>query len=158
MGEVDYVIPELKITRTGIIDFKEAYNLMEEFLLQKGYDLTEKEQGFDEAGTFKMKWWAFRKVDDYTAFNIEISVGGSDIKDVVLKKKKALSGKFVIKFESYLEKDYEGRWEEPLQKFLRGVYDKFIIGSKFDKYEKDLKEETYAIYNEVKSYLGVNKI
>jgi len=158
MAEVDYVIPELKISRTGVIDFKEVYDLMEAFLLQKRYDLVEKEQGFDENGSFKMKWWAFKKVDDYTTFNIEVTASGSGIKDVLLKKKKALSGKFVIKFESYLEKDYEGRWEEPVQKFLRGLYDKFILGSKFDVYIKELKEETYALYNEVKSYLGVNKV
>ena len=156
MSEVDYVIPELKIGKEGVFDLKEVYNLVNTFLLQRGHDVTEKEHAYDEKGSLKIKWEAERKVDDYTKFCIEVTITGSGVKDVELKKKKALSGKFSIKLESYLKKDYEDTWEQrPIQKFLRGLYDKFIIGSKFDKYAKELKEETYALYNEVKSYLGV---
>lgn len=158
MAEVDYVIPELKLTKEGVFDLKEVYNLMKEFLLQRRYDVTEKENSFNEVGSLKIKWEGEKKVDDYTKFMIEVTVNGSGIKDVELKKKKALSGKFSIKFESYLKKDYEDTWDQrPLPKFFREIYDKFVIGSKFNRYTKDLKEETYALYNEVKSYIGVGK-
>ena len=49
-------------------------------------DITEKEYGVKETtNNLKIKWEAFKKVDDYTKFYIEIGIKGSDIKEVTLK-------------------------------------------------------------------------
>ena len=40
-------------------------------------------------------------------------------------------------------------------KFFRGLYDRFLIGFKIDKLTKELADETYDIYNEVKDYLNL---
>ena len=72
--------------------------------------------------------------------------------------KKSNKGNVSAKFVSYLEKDYEDSWENnPLSKFLRSVYDKFAIKSKFDQYSEQLKEDTYAVFNETKAYLDLHK-
>ena len=159
MTEFDYVVYEIKVAKEGVFDLKEVYKIIKEFFTQKDYYLIEKEQSFSDNGTLKVKWEGSRKVDDYTEFVIEVTISGSGVKEVKLKNKDSFSGNFSIKFESNMKKDYEEKWENsPIPKFFRGLYDKFIIGSKFDRYSKDLKEETYALYNEVKSYIGVNKV
>ena len=53
------------------------------------------------------------------------------------KKVKMNSGVVEIKFSAVLVKDYENRWEDaPVWKFLRGVYDKYLIRGRIEDYEK----------------------
>jgi len=156
MAEIDIVIPGLKIIKEGVFNLKEVYNLINEFLCQRGYDLTEKEQMYNEEGKLKIKYEADKKADDYTKFIIEITITGAGTKEVELKNKKASSGKFSIKIEAKLKKDYEDTWDKrPFQKFMREIFDKFVLGSKFDRYSKELTDEAYALYNELKSYIGL---
>ena len=159
MVEIDYIVPELTAVKEGIIDLQELYSLMKKHLAERRYDLTEKRHEIKEtSNALEIKWEASKRVDDYTRFNIEVSVKGSDIKEVKLKKIKALSGNFKIKFESYLKKDYEDVFENrPIMKFFRTLYDNFVIKSKFDKYSDELKNETYALYNETKAFLNIKK-
>jgi len=158
MVEIDYVIPEITISKEGIIDLQELYSLLKKHLIERRYDLTEKKHDVKE-GSFEIKWEAFKKVDDYTKFNIEIGIKGSNVKEVKLKKIKAFSGNFIIKFESYLKKDYEDSFEnKPILKFFRTLYDNFILRNKFNQYNKELNDETYAIYNESKAYLNIKKL
>ncbi|MBU2634613.1 MAG: hypothetical protein KJ674_05215 [Nanoarchaeota archaeon] len=158
MAEIDYVIPEITITKEGIIDLQELYSLLKKHLIERKYDLEEKKHDVKE-GSFEIKWASFKKVDDYTKFNIDLGINGSNIKEIKLKKVKAFSGNFKIKFESYLGKDYEDSFENnPILKFFRTLYDNFILRDKFNQYNKELKDETYAIYNEVKAYLNIKKL
>jgi hypothetical protein len=159
MSEVDYVIPEIVIEKEGFIDLQELYSLLKEYLVKRRYDLIEKEHHFKESSSnLEIKWDSFKKVDDYTKFHIEIAIKGSNIKETTSKKHKGVSGTFKIKFESYLEKDYEEIFENrPISKFFRTVYDKFIIKTRFDAYNAELKEETYLVYNEAKAFLNIKK-
>jgi len=157
MAEIDIVVPGLKVTKEGVFNLKEVYDLINEFLGQRGYDVVEKEQVRNESGKLVIKYEAEKKADDYTKFVINVSITGVGVKEVELKNKKAFSGKFTVKIEAKLKKDYEDTWDQgPFQRFLRGIYDKFVLGSKFDQYGKDLTDEANAFYNELKSYIGVN--
>ena len=55
-----------------------------------------------------------------------------------------------------LEKDYEHRWENnPFWKFLRGIYDRYIIRTRIEQYEERLLEEVNEAIAEAKALLAI---
>lgn len=162
MAETDYVIPEILITKEAVINLKELYSLIKEWFVKKDYYLLEKEHHAKSGEGHKdleIKLVGEKKVDDYTKFVIEVKIKGTNIKEVMLKKKKSIEGAISIKLESYLMKDYEDIWEvRPLPKFFRGLYDKFVLKSKFEIYSEELKKETYMISDEIKAFLDLHKL
>lgn len=161
MSEVDYVIPDLTIKKETTLDFYELYKFIKDWFERNKYDFIEKEFVSNEElkGTsISVKWKPYKKLDDYCKAYIEVKIKVNDMVTVVKNKKKLNKGIFTVKFESYLEKDYEEKWEDkPFYKFIRTFYDKLVIGDKFDKYSKHLKDETYEIFNETKSFLDLQK-
>ena len=56
-----------------------------------------------------------------------------------------------------LVKDYEGRWEdEPLWKFLRGTYEKYIIRTTNDEYEDRLEDDALEYIDQIKAFLQLS--
>ncbi len=164
MAEINYVVRDLKLSHEGVFDLKELYKLMKGWFNLHKFDFYEKEY-FDvlktDAKDIKLKWEVERKIDDYTKFVIETDIKINDHRIVEVKKgdKKAKlsSGGLIIKFTSYLRQDYQEKWEGPVKKFVRGLYDKFIYKERYERYEEEIKEETYNIFNEVKAYLNLQK-
>ncbi len=158
MGEIDYIILGISIEEKAIFNMGDLYKVMKKWFLNNKYDFIEKEYIDIEKKDIAIKWVAEKKVDDYTKFAIEVRIKTKGLKSVEIKNKKSNKGRITVKYESYLEKDYEDNWESnPMSKFLRSIYDKFILKSKFEGYSKELKEETYAVFNETKTYLGLHK-
>jgi hypothetical protein len=99
-----------------------------------------------------------RKISDYFRFRIRmitrvIRMVSVEVQEEGVKTTKD-KGEIEIKFEAYLEKDYENRWEEnAIFKFLRGMYDKYIIKSRIEFYEDKLKDETDEYINQIKAFL-----
>jgi len=53
-----------------------------------------------------------------------------------------------------LVKDYEDNWDKkPMVKFMRGIYDKYIIRTTIDNYEDVLKSDFKEYISQVKSFL-----
>ena len=66
------------------------------------------------------------------------------------------SGVVEIKFAAVLIKDYEHKWEDrPVWKFLRGVYDRYIIKSRVNAYEDKIKEEVEEFIAQAKAFLVI---
>src|SRR3989338_6445545 len=75
MGEIDYVIPSVNVDWEGKLDLREIYSFCKKWLLERKYDLSENEYDNDETekgNNIRIKWWAFKKIDDYTRFNIDV--------------------------------------------------------------------------------------
>lgn len=160
MAEYDYVVRDIEVKKKGEYDLKELYTTLKDWLNEHGYDIIEKEyEDLLETGKdLRIKWKAMKKLDDYTQFVIEVTIKVKDWKEVEAEAHKLVSGNLEIKFESYFEKDYEERWElRPLQKFMRGVFDKFVLRSKWERLEKDLKEETFQLRDLSKQFLDLIK-
>ena len=159
MAETYYVIKEISISRTGAVNLREAYRLMKEWASQRKYHFIEKEYKDSEAADGKsvlIRWDLKKKVDDYTRVIIDVVIRGDNLKEVTIKKKKLVHGDVSVYLESYVEKDYEENWEKnPVSKFIREVFDKIVVSQHFDKVHKDLRSETYALYDEIKRYLKV---
>jgi hypothetical protein len=63
-------------------------------------------------------------------------------------------GSLEIKFKVYLEKDYENRWgATAFLKFLRGVYDNYVIRGRISDYEDKIIYEMNEITEQLKAFL-----
>ncbi len=156
MSETYYIIKTIQISRSGVFDLREVYKLMKQWAYQRKYQFIEKEYRDEDKSTGKkivIRWDFKKKVDDYTRTFIDVIIRGNNLREVSVKKKKLVQGDITVELESYVEKDYEENWEKnPVSKFIREAFDKIIATQHFDKVHKDLRNETYALYDEVKRY------
>jgi len=161
MAELDK-ISETKVKHDGIFDFKEVYRFLYTMFVDYEYSVEEITYG-EKASPAKGKeieffWIAKRKISDYFRFRIKVEfriLGMNDVevtKDGV--KSKANKGSLEVKFICYLEKDYEHRWESTaFLKFLRGLYDNYIIKGRIEAYEDKVFEEMNDFANQIKAFL-----
>ncbi|MEM4152647.1 MAG: hypothetical protein QXK80_00795 [Candidatus Pacearchaeota archaeon] len=162
MSEVSPVY-ESKIVHAGIFDFKTIYNFLYDLFTYYNYVVIEQkysEKIKAEGKELEILWLCLRKINDYFRFRIKVRifiVGMSSV-EVVREnvKVKRDKGEIEVKIASYLEKDYENKWEtNPVTKFLRGIYDKYIIKSTIEAYEDAVASEVDEILSQLKSYLAL---
>ncbi len=152
-----------KIKQGGIFHFKDFYAFAYDWIISEDYDLTEKkysEKVTGDAKQIEIIWEAYKKVSDYFRFVLKMRWLILGMKDVEVqregKKVKMNSGSIEITFQAILEKDYESRWEDkPVWKFLRGVYDRYIIRSRIDKYEDKVVGELLNLIDQTKAFLAL---
>ena len=163
MPEYDYVIPGIVISQTDtIVDMKELYKVIKNWFSFQGYDILEKEHLRRGPNDLFIKWENEKKMDDYVKFKFKIQVTIADKEEVVVKKhgkeKRKQRGNVKIYMETFLEKDYDDRWSKtPMQQFMRGFYDRFLIGSRMDRFAKELERQTFVLRDELKAYLKLQK-
>ena len=153
-----------KVRHIGIFDFKETYRILYEWLVDQGYDVNEKSYkeniGAGGAKELEIEWEAWKKVSDYFRFLLEIKWHPLGMTTVEVEidgvKQKMNKGQFELEVKSTLIKDYESRWEGvPFFKFLRGVYDKYIIRERVEQYEGKLIGEMDEFVAQCKSFLAL---
>lgn len=162
MVERDIVF-EGKVRQRGIFDFKEFYRFCYSWLVDKEYFVLEKNytEKVNPAGKeVEILWEARRKISDYFRFYLRVYwriLGMTDVeveKDKI--KMKMNKGYPEIKIRATLEKDYENRWENnAFLKFLRGVYDRYIIRGRIEEYEERIHEEADEFLAQAKSFLAL---
>ncbi len=152
-----------KIKQKGIFNFKDFYQFLYSYLMDENYDVfetkyTEKIEG--DIKNVEIKWTATREISDYFKNEITLHWIILGMKKVKVKKEgKEItmdSGTPEIKFEAYLQKDWENRWENnAFWKFLRGLYDRYIIKTRISDYEIKLFEEVNEVISQTKSFLAI---
>lgn len=161
MPEKD-IIAINKIKQDAIFDIKKLYKHIKSWYSLHKYDLEEKEYDEFEVGSKKdmvFKFASEKIIDDYTAFNINIAINISDYKQIKDPNKDLIKGRVEIGIRAMITSDFQGKWEsKPWQKFMRGVYDKFIFGDKSLKKSEELKSETESLIKEIKSFLNMIKL
>lgn len=160
MGDRDKLVEE-KLTHDGVFDFKDIYNFVYTFFIDNEYTLEEKAYKEKTSGNTKeieINWIAKKKINDYFRFFIKIDWRVLRMTSIEVmkdgKKVKLNKGTLEIKFAAYLERDYESKWESSsFYKFLRGVYDEFVIKKTIKGYEDKISEEMANAVNQAKSFL-----
>ncbi len=162
MAEKDQIFSS-KTKYTGIWNFEDTYRFVYDWFMDKGYKIVEK--GYSEkikAGgkEIEVHWQASRKISDYFKFMIKadwLILGMTEVEaEKEGKKVKMNKGYIEIKFSAVLVKDYEHRWENnALIKFLRGVYDRYLIKGRISTYEDRLLEEVDEVIAQTKSFLTI---
>ena len=152
-----------KVVHSGIFDFKDVYRFLYEWFMYYSYVVMEKkysEKIKAEGKDIEIEWTCLRNISDYFRFRVKVTVRvmGMITVDVMRNgiKTKRDKGEIEINFSSGLERDYENKWEtSPIIKFLRGLYDKYIIKTRIEAYEDRLGVEKDEIIAQIKSYLAL---
>jgi len=162
MAELDKIC-EGKVTFEGIFNFGEIYKFVYTLLQDYEYKLEERlysEKSKPNGKEIEVFWMAKRKISDYFRFRINVNWLTLGMNDVEVQKDgvkvKMSKGRLEIRFTAFLEKDYEHRWENnTVVKFMRGLYDRYIIKSRIETYEDKIKEETDEFIAQAKAFLAL---
>lgn len=162
MAEKDKIFSG-KVKYTGIWSFKDVYRYVYDWFIDNDYDLSEtlySEKIKPEGKEVEVKWEAERKISDYFKFQIKAEWRIVGMTEVEVQKEgvriKMNKGNLEIKFSATLIKDYESRWEDTaFLKFLRGVYDRYLIRGRITQYETKLFGEVDEVIAETKSFLAI---
>ncbi len=162
MAEKDNVF-EQDFKQKGFFNYVELYNFCFNWFKEHRYKIledsyTEKLQG--NGKEILIKWTALKKVSDYFKEEIKISwhiLGLTDAEVMVGdKKEKTNKGEVKIKIAADLIRDYEENWDKTaFYKFIRGIYDKYIIRNTKDLYEDRLADAAREFYNDAKAFLNL---
>jgi len=160
MSEKDKVF-DSKIKQASIFEFKEFYRFLYTWLSDNEYDVTEKvysEKITPSGKEIEIEWEANRKISDYFKFVIKVTWRILGMVDVEVQKdgKKAKMNKGVVevKASAWITKDYESRWEaNAFLKFMRGVYDRYVIRERIQTYENKLFGEADELIAQAKAFL-----
>jgi hypothetical protein len=163
MGEKNNVFKQ-EVKFKGFFNYVDLYNFCFSWFKDKRYNLSE-DKYHEKLSSFGkeilIKWTAKKKVSDY--FKEEITVDwhilGMNDAEVMIedRKEKTNKGEVKIKVSGDLIHDYEDNWSKtPFNKFLRGIYDKYIIRNTNDLYEDRLEESATEFFEELKAFLNVS--
>ena len=152
MAEKVAIVSGLQISQNAEFNMIDFYHSLKAWFELNRYNLVESE--FDEKTVnskknLTIKWTGTKEIDDYTQFEIGITISLGNYEIISTEKEKLASGSLKIKFSSKMVTDYEDKWSnKPFMKFMR---------EKSETYKKELKNDTYDIYNKAKSFLNLQK-
>jgi len=160
MPEKEKVYEET-LKQKGPFPYRDLYNFCYNMLREDGYDVYEEK--YEEKVTpggkdIVIKWTAKKKISDYFRNVIEAKWRILGMQDIEIqrngKKEKTNTGEVKIAVKGILERDYEDRWATtPLYKWMRGIYDRYIIKTVMDQYEEKLTGESDEFVEQTKSFL-----
>ena len=152
-----------KLKQTGYWKYKDIYDELFRWLKDHNYKVFEElynEKLLSKGKEVIIKWRAERKITDYFKFQQILDWHILGMKDTEVeidgKKVSTQKGEVEITFRANLIKDYEKRWEDkPFWKFLRSVYEKYVIRETVDEYEDDVEDEAKEMISEFKAFLKI---
>jgi hypothetical protein len=150
-----------KVKHKSFFNYTDLYTFCYNWLKGDGWLVSEEEylEKFSGAKEIQVKWKAAKKITDYYRFIIKVKFHILGMTDVEVeengKKIKTNKGDLTLEFDVSLERDYENNWDKtPFWKFMRGIYDKYIIRATMDEYETRLTEKAESFIEDVKAFLN----
>jgi hypothetical protein len=162
MAEKDNVFKQ-EVKKKGFWNYTELYNFCYGWFKDERYKLFE-DKYVEKLTSFGkeivIEWTAKKKVSDYFKEEIKIKwhiLGMNDAEVMVGdKKEKVNKGEVKIAISADLIRDYEENWDKTVfYKFIRGIYDKYIIRNTKDLYEDRLEDAARKFYDEAKAFLDL---
>ena len=148
-----------KLIHAGLFNLKELYVFFRTWLQDQKYDLLEKKYSEKIKANGKeveIQWEVSRKISDYFKFSWNITFFIVGLIKQEVQGMKLDKGEIEIRVEAFLEKDYESKWQShPFVKFLRDVYDRYVIKSRIEDYEDRLTEEVDEAITQLKTFLSL---
>lgn len=152
------------IKYNGIFSFKELYSFCYGWLTEEtGLDLVEEkyeEKLSGESKKIEVVWNGSKKMTDYFKFEAKISFSIDNLTKVEINsggaKVETNKGSVKIGIKGNLVRDYEGKFETTaFKKFLRSVYEKWVIASRIEHYEDKIISSCDDFLNQTKAYLDL---
>ncbi|MGA2130039.1 MAG: hypothetical protein ABSG05_00270 [Candidatus Pacearchaeota archaeon] len=163
MPEKDLIFSS-KISYNGVFSFKDFYKFCYDWLEDEtSFDIVEDKYSEKIEGPVKsidVDWTGTKKYTDYFKFEGKVSFRVRALKEIEVTqggaKVKTNQGSVEVSIKGTLIRDYEGRFETSgFKKFLRGIYEKWIIRSRVDEYKVKLSEDCDKFLNQAKAYLDL---
>jgi hypothetical protein len=163
MAEKDKIFSS-KVKYEGVMDFKEFYKFCYKWLSEES-ELMVIENKYAEklsgdSKNIKVEWLGTRKITDYFKFQIEVKFEVLNLINVEIpqdgKKVKMNKGSVEVSIKGTLVRDYEGKFEKnSMQKFMRGIYEKWVIYSRIKEYEDKLVNDCNEFLSQAKAFLDL---
>jgi len=153
-----------QIKYLGIFSLKDYYQFCYDWLTEQiGLTLVEdkySEKLNKDAKDIDIEWTAFRKVTDYFKFEFKIKYKIIALKNVEVvqnnAKVKTNHGEVKLILKGNLIRDYDGKFEkDSFRKFLRSIYEKWVIASRVEQFEENLAGECDEFLNQAKAFLDL---
>lgn len=154
-----------KIKYAGVFSVKDFYQFC--FKWMKGeMDLKVQEDEYEEkikgnAKELKIKWLGKAKVAEYFHYEVKVEFDIKqlievEIVDAAGKKKKTNQGEVKFTVKGVFIKDPAGQFETSAKtKFMRGIYEKFLIPSRIKEYEDKLIDDCVELMGQAKAFLDL---
>lgn len=163
MAERRLVVDHVTLAYEGLFDLHELYTLINQWLVDKGFDKREQrnQEHVKAGGKFiEVELLPWKKITDYARHVIRINIRILNMKDAVVeedqKRVKLNKGTVKVVMDGYLDTDYEDRWEsKPFYFFIRTLFDKFIYRTYSTQYEELLVENCLQLHSTIKAFLNM---
>ncbi len=163
MAEAETIFSS-KIKYAGVFNFKEFYQFCYDWLTQEiGFAIMEAK--YDEkldgdAKNIEVEWEGKKKITDYFQYKTKIKFRVLGLKKVEVirdgKKEKTNEGSVEVKVNADLVRDYQGKFElTAFKKFLRSIYEKWVIPVRIQEYEEKLIGKVDEFLNQGKAWLDL---
>jgi len=154
-----------QISYSGLFNVGELYSHIDSWVRERAYTQREKKKAekiTESEKHIEYEFEPFKKVTDYATYIINVVIKMDNVKEVVVEKSgtkvKMNKGDVTAEFMSFLELDYEHRWEKkPAFYFIRALFDHFIYKVHTERLEPALSTDTNDLISSIKSFLNLNK-
>ena len=163
MAEKDTVFSS-KMKYSGIFSFKDFYKFCHEWLTQEtGLSISEEKYSEKITGDSKeidVVWAGEKKITEYFKVEAKIEMKVLGLTQVELEQKgiktKTNKGEIEVKIKGVLSKDWQGKFEtSAYKKFMRGIYQKWIIASEIDEYMGKIAGDSDEFLSQAKEFLDL---
>lgn len=153
-----------KVEYGGVFSFKDFYKFCHAWLKEEtGLDVIEDKYEEKIAGDSKeiiVDWTCEKEVTDYFKYEVKIKFKAKKLKEVEIQKEgvkiKTNEGTISVEVKGTLVRDYEAKFEKTAgQKFMRGVYEKWVIPARVEEYEGKLAQDCDEFLSQAKAYLDL---
>ena len=163
MPEKDKIFSS-KVKYSGVFSFTDFYRFCYEWIVEEmGMAVVEDkyiEKLNGDSKNIDVEWTGSKKATDYFKFEVKVAFRIIGLKKVEVQrgsaKVKTNEGSVEVKISAILVRDYEGRFEKgAFRKFMRAIYEKWVIPSRVGDYEDKLVGDTDEFLAQVKAYLDL---
>ena len=163
MAEKDKIFSS-KVKYGGLMDFKEFYKFCYQWLTEEtGLDVAEEKYAEKISGDAKdidVIWRGEREITDYFKFEVKITFKIIHLTKAEItqdrRKIKMDNGSVQVDVKGTLVRDYDGKFEKnSMQKFMRGIYEKWVIASRIEEYEDKLVSDCNEFLDQAKAFLDL---
>lgn len=163
MAETRIVIDKLRVQYEGILSIPELYQLIDNWLREKGYDKAERknvEKVTPKGKQIELVLQPWKKITDYAKIVISVRFVAEDITEVEIERDGAKihmnQGKVSLVFDGWLVTDYDSKWEgKPIFYFLRQIFDRYIYKPYTMGYEGAVAKDVSDLHGEIKAFLNL---
>lgn len=154
-----------KISYNGVFSFKDFYKfcydwLKDEVALNPIVEDKYAEKIEGPVKNIDVDWTGTKDLTDYFRLEAKVTFRVKGLSEIEVNeggaKIKTNKGSVELSIKGTIVKDYKGRFEiSAFKKFLRGVYEKYVIHSAIEEYKEKISSACDNFLNQAKAYLDL---